>query len=61
MPLFNISVGAIDRTFEAADEAAAILALVRDAGYESVEEAAEVCGQRVADFVDDISVTEWTE
>ena len=57
MTIFNISVGAIDGYHTAADDAGAILAYVRDAGYASVAEAADVCGQNVADFMDDIKIT----
>jgi len=57
MTIFNISVGAVDSDYDAAEEAGAILAYVRDAGYASVAEAADVCGQNVADFMDNIKIT----
>jgi len=37
---------------------AAILAYVTDAGYSSIDDAADVCGQSVEEFLADITVTE---
>jgi hypothetical protein len=42
--------------YKGASRDEAVLAYVRDAGYETVEEAAEVLGQTVAEFLSDIAV-----
>lgn len=55
---YQITANAITGTYEAASEQEAIKAYLADAGYDTVEIAAEVCGQTVEEFLDDISVTE---
>ncbi len=57
MTTYTITAGVFEDTYEAADEAAAILAYVTDAGYASVEDAAAACGQTRGEFLDDIFVT----
>ena len=54
---FKIAAGAIESEYEAANEQAAILAYVNDAGYSSVEDAADACSQSVDEFLADITVT----
>lgn len=55
---FTITVNAIEASYEAETAEAAIAAYIRDAGYGSVEEAADVCGQSVEDFLADTHVVE---
>lgn len=55
---FRISVNATEATFEADTADDAILAYVHEAGYRSIEDAADVCGQSVEEFLSDITVTE---
>jgi hypothetical protein len=43
-------------TYRGATASSAVLAYVRDAGYASVEDAAETLGQTVAEFLSDITV-----
>ena len=58
MSTFEISVNDMRPSrYEAADADAAILLYVQDAGYATVKQAAEVCGQTVEAFIGDISVT----
>jgi anti-sigma regulatory factor (Ser/Thr protein kinase) len=56
MKAFTIHANAITTTVEAANEEAAILAYVRDAGYASIEDAAEVLGHTADEFRDSIIV-----
>ena len=58
MTTFTITANAIETSVEADDADGAVLAYVRDAGYASVEEAAEVCGQSVDAFLSGITVSE---
>lgn len=55
---YTITANAIEASYEAENSDAAILAYVIDAGYASIEEAAEVCGKSVEDFLADIHVVE---
>lgn len=57
MAKYTISTEAYDASYDAETEAEAILAYVRDAGYETVAEAAEVLGKSEADFVDGLIIT----
>ena len=61
MTRYQITSNAITGTYEAASEQDAIKAYLADAGYDTVEMAAEVCGQSVEEFLDDITVTEAKE
>ncbi len=56
MTRYEITANAICSVYEAASEQEAITAFLKDAGYGSVEAAAEVCGQSVDEFMDSISV-----
>lgn len=57
MAKFQITANGTDMgQYEANSEAEAILAYVRDAGYETVEAAAEVCGQTAEQFLADIDI-----
>ena len=47
--------------FEGQSEDEAIAAYVSNAGYSDVATAAEVCGQTVEEFLDEISVTKISE
>ncbi len=58
MKTFAITANAIEAEYEAADADAAILAYVNDAGYATVEDAAEACDQSADDFLADIHVIE---
>ncbi len=58
MPGFSIRANAISYDVDAPTRSDAIDAYVRDAGYGSVAEAAEVCGETTARFLDDIVVRE---
>ncbi len=55
---FHIAANAIEASYEAETADGAILSYVRDAGYRSVEEAADVCNQTVEEFLADVIVTE---
>ncbi len=58
MGTFEITANGMQPSrYEATDEEAAILLYVQDAGYSTIEQAAEVCGQTVEAFIGDISVT----
>lgn len=57
MTTFALAANTIVTTVEAIDEDAAILAYVRDAGYATVADAAEVCGQTEDEFLADIHVS----
>lgn len=57
MTTYTISTEAFDSSYDAATEGAAILAYVRDAGYETVAEAAEVLGQTEDEFVAGLTIT----
>lgn len=56
MKTFTIHANAITTTVEADNTDAAIIAYVNDAGYSSVEAAADACNQSVDDFLADITV-----
>lgn len=57
MATFTITANGIEMgTYEAADEQAAILAYVQDAGYSSVADAADVLCQTEDEFLADITV-----
>ena len=59
MKSFQISANFTDMgIFEGADESAAVLAYTQDAGYDSVEAAAESLGQTVEEYNDELVVTE---
>ncbi|WP_179505643.1 MULTISPECIES: hypothetical protein [unclassified Sphingomonas] len=55
---FTITAGTIEVSYDAVDEASAINAYVQDAGYASVQAAADACNQTVENFLADITVTE---
>jgi hypothetical protein len=57
MSTYRIEAGTLTAFYEAETESAAILAYVQDAGYSSVKEAAEVCGQTEQQFVGDLAIT----
>lgn len=56
MTTYTIHANAITTTVEAANADDAIVAYVREAGYSSVNDAAEACNQSVDDFLADITV-----
>jgi uncharacterized protein (DUF1778 family) len=51
MTTYTISTDAYDFTVEAENEHAAILAYVREAGYDTIAEAAEVLGETESQFI----------
>lgn len=56
---YQITANGIEMgTYDAVSADAAILAYVNDAGYTTVADAAEVCGQSVDEFLADITATE---
>lgn len=55
---YTVAANSLVNEVEAPNPEAAILAHVRDAGYSSVKEAAEVCGQTEDEFLADITVLE---
>jgi len=57
MTTYTITANAITSTYNAETEAAAVQAFIEDAGYASVEAAADVCGQTVEQFLADMTVT----
>ena len=57
MTTYTITANAITSTYNAATEAAAIQAYVKDAGYQSVEAAADACNQTIDQFLADMTVT----
>ena len=55
--IYNISAnGFFMGSYEADTEDEAILAYVRDAGYESIEQAAAVCGKSPEEFRAEITI-----
>ncbi len=56
MNAFTIQANAITTSVEAESTSGAILAYVRQAGYDAVSDAAAVCGQSEDAFVADIVV-----
>lgn len=57
--LFNITAnGAEMGQYEGETADGAVLAYVNDAGYETVQQAADACGQTVDQFLADIEVSE---
>lgn len=57
--LFTITVDGTEMgQYEASSADEAILAYVNDAGYDTVDQAAEVCGQDAEEFLADIQVSE---
>lgn len=53
---YRISAGAIEMVVEADTAEEAVLVYVQDAGYASVEDAAEACSQTVERFLADVTV-----
>jgi len=56
--IFRIEAGAIVTTYEAKSKDSAVEKYIKDAGYSTLEDAADVCGQTVEEFLSDITVTE---
>lgn len=57
MTTFTIATAAYASSYEGATAEEAILAYVRDMGYETIAEAADVVGQSVEDFIAELQVS----
>ena len=58
MAKYQITAGVITETWEASSVEAAILLQCHDAGYKTIADAADACGQTVEEFMDDHDVVE---
>ena len=56
MNTYKIIAGNTESVYSAETEAAAVAAYILDAGYSSIAEAADACGQTVDEFVADLTV-----
>ncbi|UFS81578.1 MULTISPECIES: hypothetical protein [Rhizobium] len=62
LKLFSIAANGTDMgVFKAADADAAVLAYVKDAGYETIADAADALGESVEDFRADLAVEDLQE
>lgn len=61
MTTYKISTEAYDWTGEASSEIEAIAAYVREAGYQTIAQAADVLGKTEEKFIDDCTVSEIAE